>query len=125
MPTGSEWKLAYAHDKDGNRTAGDIETLIDAVKNGQAVRIVTGDQGEYYSTEAENISVKNGVVHAQNNSHVSVEYQGDVLRFQDDSYYWMIVVSTLGDRDMIRWNVGEHVPRGHTADKVAVKWFVR
>ncbi len=125
MSTGSEWTLAYAHDKDGNRTAGDIEVLIDAVKNGQAVRIVTEEQGEYYSTEAENISVKDGVVYAQNNSHVSVEYQGNVLRFQDDAYYWMIVVSTLGDRDMIRWSVGEHVPRGHTSDKVAARWFVR
>ena len=125
VSTGSEWKLAYAHDKDGNRTAGDVEALIDAIKNGQAVRMVFEDQDGYYSMEAEALWVRDGIVYAQNNSQVSASFQGKVLRFQDDSYYWMIVVSTLGDLDMIRWGVGQHVSRGHTNDKAAVKWFVR
>ena len=125
VSTGSEWKLAYAHDKDGTPTAGDIEVLIDAIKNGQAVRMVFENQDGYYSMEAEALWVKNGVVYAQNNSQVSVAFQGKALRFQDDSYYWMIVVSTLGDLDQIRWSVGQHVSRGHTNDKTAVKWFVR
>ena len=119
------WTLAYANDEHGARTEGDIEALIDAVKNGQEVRIVIADPEGYYSTEAENLSVRHGIVYAQNTSHVSVEYQGESLRFQDDSYYWMTIVSTHGERDMIRWSVGAHEPRGHTQDKVAVRWFVR
>ena len=119
------WTLAYANDENGVRTEGDIEALITAVKNGQEVRIVIADPEGYYSTEAENLSVRHGIVYAQNTSHVSVEYQGESLRFQDDSYYWMIIVSTHGERDMIRWSVGAHEPRGHTQDKVAVRWFVR
>lgn len=119
------WTLAYANDENGVRTEGDIEALITAVQNGQEVRIVIPDPAGYYSTEAENLSVHHGIVYAQNNSHVSVEYQGDSLRFQDDSYYWMIIVSTHGERDTIRWSVGAHEPRGRTQDKVAVRWFVR
>jgi len=119
------WTLAYANDENGVRTEGDIEALITAVKNGQEVRIVIADPEGYYSTEAENLSVRHGIVYAQNTSHVSVEYQGESLRFQEDSYYWMIIVSTRGERDMIRWSVGAHEPRGHTQDKVAVRWFVR
>ena len=119
------WTLAYANDENGVRTEGDIEALITAVKNGQEVRIVIADPEGYYSTEAENLSVRHGIVYAQNTSHVSVEYQGESLRFQEDSYYWMIIVSTHGERDMIRWSVGAHESRGHTQDKVAVRWFVR
>lgn len=119
------WTLAYANDENGARSEGDIETLIAAVANGQEVRIVIANPDGYYSTEAENLSVRHGIVYAQNTSHVSVEYQGESLRFQDDSYYWMIIVSTRGERDMIRWSVGAHEPRGHTQDKVAVRWFVR
>lgn len=119
------WRLAYANDENGVRTEGDIEALLNAAKHGQEVRIVIADPEGYYSTEAENLSIRHGIVYAQNTSHVSVEYQGDSLRFQDYSYYWMIIVSTRGERDMIRWSVGAHEPRGHTQDKVAVRWFVR
>lgn len=122
----SEWTLAYAHDKDGNPLEGDINVLINAVKNGQDVKIIMNDnQDEYYSTEAENLWVKKGIVYAQNTSSVSVEFQGKILRFQEDSYYWMVIVSTIGNRDMIRWSVGEHTPQGHDSDKVAMKWFIR
>jgi hypothetical protein len=121
----SGWTLAYAHDAQGVRTDGDLEALISAVINGRAVRIVIGGLQEYYSTDAGNLWVRNGIVYAQNASSISVDYHDNLLLFQDDSYYWMIIVSTQGDRDMIRWNVGAHVPRGHTRDRVAVRWFVR
>jgi hypothetical protein len=125
MLTGiNKWSLAYAHDQDGNTTVGDINTLIDAVQNGYRVRVLMIDGDNQYITDAEGVHIKNSIVYAQNSSHVSIIFEGDVLKFQDDSYYWMVVVSTRGDRDMIRWNVGEHIPRGHSQDKVAMKWFI-
>ncbi|WP_424097823.1 hypothetical protein [Moorena producens] len=121
----NRWSLAYAHDANGNRTAGNINDLITAVKNGSQVRVLMDSGDVQYITYAENIWVKkNGIVYVQNTSHVSATSDGDVVKFQDDSYWWMIIVSTKGDRDMIRWNVGEHTPRGHNNDKVAMKWFV-
>lgn len=118
------WKLAYGHDKDGNRTAGNINTLIKAIENGQSVRIVQGSGDSFYATDAQCLWVRNKIVYAQNISHVSVIFEGDVLLFQDDSYYWMLVWSTMGDRDEIRWNIGEHACRGHTHAKVPLNWFV-
>ncbi|NEQ83514.1 MAG: hypothetical protein F6K26_25935 [Moorea sp. SIO2I5] len=120
----NRWSLAYAHDANGNRTAGDINDLINAVQNGSQVRVLMVHGNEQYITYAENITIKNEIVYVQNNSHVSIIFEGDVLKFQDDSYWWMVIVSTKGDRDKIRWNVGEHTPRGHDNDKVAMKWFV-
>ncbi|NEP35887.1 hypothetical protein [Moorena sp. SIO3B2] len=121
----NRWSLAYAHDANGNRTAGNINDLINAVQNGYQVRVLMDSGDVQYITYAENIWVKkNGIVYVQNTSHVSATSDGDVVKFQDDSYWWMIIVSTKGDRDMIRWNVGEHTPRGHNNDTIAMKWFV-
>ncbi len=120
----NRWSLAYAHNANGDQTAGNFNDLINAVQNGSQVRILIDGNDQQYATDAENIWIKNGIVYVQNTSHVSIAFDEDVLRFQDNSYWWMIIVSTKGDRDMIRWNVGEHTPRGHTNDKVAVKWFI-
>ncbi|NEQ79416.1 MAG: hypothetical protein F6K26_03895 [Moorea sp. SIO2I5] len=125
MLTGiTKWSLAYAHDKTGQKIAGDINSLIEAIEAGHSVRVLMEGNDLQYVTDAENLWIKNGIVYAQNTSHVSVTFQGDVLKFKDDSYWWMVIVSTKGDRDMIRWNVGEHKSRGHTQDKVAIKWFI-
>ena len=120
----NRWSLAYANNTNGDQTAGNLNDLINAVQNGSQIRILMDLGGQQYVTYAENITINNDIVYVQNNSHVSVEYDGDVLRFQDHSYWWMMIVSTKGDLDVIRWNVGEHTPRGHTNDKVAVKWFI-
>ena len=118
------WTLAYAHDQSGNRIAGEERVLIAAVLDGQPVRVLMDSGDQQYVTDAQCLWVKNNNVYAQNTTHVSVEFTGNVLRFQDDSYWWMIIVDTQGNRDMIRWLVGEHKPRGHTQDRVAMKWFV-
>ncbi|NEP04893.1 MAG: hypothetical protein F6K25_05690 [Okeania sp. SIO2G4] len=118
------WSLVYANDMSGNTTAGDKNLLIEAVNQGESVRILV-DSGEVQIiTVAQTLWVKNGIVYAQNTSHVSVAFQGNILKFQDDSYWFMIVVDTQGNRDVIRWDVGAHNPRGHEQDRVAIKWFV-
>jgi hypothetical protein len=86
---------------------------------------VVNTDGTYFSADAEFLWIKNNIVYAQNNNSVSVEFKEDDLIFQDDSYYWMFIVNTKGERDMIRWSVGEHELKGHNQDKVAVKWFVK
>ncbi len=121
------WRLAYSHDENGNRTGGNIDTLIKAVLSGLPVRVVRSHpkMDHIYVTDAQNLWVRNKIVYGQNTSHVSCEFKGDVLLFKDDSYWWMIMFSTKGDFDMIRWSVGEHTPRGHTTGKTAMKWFVQ
>lgn len=124
--TGTSWQLLYAHDCGGEPTAGDLNLLIEAIRNGHRVRMLIEfkHKNQEYITEAENIWIKNNTVFAQNTSLVSVSFHRDKLSFHEDSYHCMMVVSTKGDLDTIRWSVGEHKKRGHTQDKVAVKWFV-
>jgi len=124
------WTLAYAHDSNGNRTSGDIEVLIRAIRKGSKVRVLietpaTNPAGPYdYITEAQILHVRNGVVFATNTLDVSTTFVGDALRFQEDSFYYMIIASTTGELEQIRWDVGVHTLRGHNQDHVAMKWFV-
>ena len=118
------WTLVYAHDAYGKRTDGDINLLINAIRSGHKVRMLMESGDVEYVTDAESLWIKNGVVSAQNCSQVSAQFVGNKVMFQDDSYYWMIIVNTEGDRDMIRWDVGAHTARGRNQDKVAMKWLV-
>ncbi len=125
MLTGiSKWLLAYAHDQNGSPTFGNINTLINAVQDGHRVRVLIDGSDSQYVFEAESLWIRNGIVYAQNTSSVSVTFEGDVLKFQDDSYHYMFIASTKGDHDAIRWSVGEHTPRGHTLEKEKMKWFI-
>jgi len=122
------WTKVFANDEVGKVVFGDINTLINAIRQGQEVRMLLkfpDSPRQEYFTPAENLWIRGNVVYAQNVTHVSVkdEPNGDIV-FQDDPYYWMIIVNTKGEIDMTRWLVGEHTSKGHTQGKVAVTWFV-
>lgn len=123
------WQLAYAHDKSGKRTAGNLNTLIKAVKNGAEVRLVVPDEYNHaeFITQADNVWVRDGNVYAQTTPMVSSVWRGDQLVFVNDSFYWMFNFSTTGARDVIKWQVGEHKlgPNGQENDRSGASWFVR
>jgi hypothetical protein len=126
------WTLVYANDPSGNRTAGDIDTLIRAVRLGSSVKVVLTSttvfpplRGEYiYSFVPHTIHVRNGIVFATNTQDVSTRFEGDDLRFDDNSFHYMIIASTQGTLEQIRWNVGEHTARGHDQNTWYMDWFV-
>jgi hypothetical protein len=125
------YTLAYAHDANGNRTAGDINFLIDSLLNGSQVRILLEvpegmGWGPYeYICEGHTLHIKSGVVYATNTLDLGTTFEEGELRFLDDSYHYLIIVSTKGELEQVRWNIGEHTSRGHTQEQLAMKWFVR
>ncbi|MCP4676859.1 MAG: hypothetical protein GY854_15360 [Deltaproteobacteria bacterium] len=118
------WKLAYANDPDGNRTAGNERALIRGARKGRPVRVLMDFGVHQYVADAECLWVKQGHVYAQNTSHVSSEWDGTVLKFQESPYYWMTIASTAGDLDFIRWNLGKTEISSRDHQKIAMKWFV-
>lgn len=78
-------------------------------------------QWNYYTAEADNLSVRNGHVTAQALKHVS---KASLARFQDNAYWYWLMVSTTGTVRATRYNVGEHKHRGDSTDKLKVKWFI-
>ena len=141
--TTMEWTLAYSHDRNGRPLAGDLAVLIDAIQHGAEVRyyIDYAEDGPGCYKEAQALWIRNGQVYAQNTSSVSAcwdspyhagdtatvspDYEKLGLRFLDDAYFYFQIVSTLGDTDMSRWNVGEHKLRRRDQKNYAIQWFVR
>lgn len=119
------WQLVYSNSSTGDALDGNLDSLISAVKNGKEIRIVIVNDSVHFSAVAEYLWVKDDIVHAQNSNSVSVKFNDEKLIFQDNSYYWMFIVNTKGERDMIRWSVGEHELRGRNSDRVSIKWFVK
>jgi len=127
------WTLVYQNDSAGNRVAGDIGILIRAVRRGSTVKVILESDsvfpplegGPYvYTFQAHTVHVRNNIVFATCTLDVSSLFEGDQLKFQDDSYYYMLIAGTNGVLDQIRWNVGEHVPRGHDQGAWDMKWLV-
>ena len=136
------WELAYAHDSAGRPVDGSREWLIDAIEHGAEVRLFIdyGDVPGCYK-DAQAIWIKGGHVYAQNTITVSCAFTPDYawgvgasvdpsfeatgLRFLDDAYHYFEIVSTTGDADEARWNIGEHTLRGRNQKRYAMTWFVR
>lgn len=118
------WKLIYYNSDKGESLYGNIGNLINAVKNGQQIRIVMQSDSVICAAEADYLWVNNNIVYAQNNGQVSAHFAGKELVFQDNSYYWMFIVNTSGERNMIRWSVGAHEMRGQNQDRVNIKWYI-
>ena len=120
------WTLVYAHDQHGTPTAGTLNALIRAVEFGEPVRFLLLESYGVAGADAQWVYVRDGIVYAENTSNVSAGFQGDRLVFQSDCYHRFVTISTTGERDMIRWKVGEHTPGGpgHTNDRIGVRWYV-
>ncbi|KAJ7385241.1 hypothetical protein OS493_016309 [Desmophyllum pertusum] len=141
-------KPTYSHLANGNKVQGSLNDLESRVQNGQDIRcvmekysfplqnvamnskgseFVTGQtldhipEWNYYTAEADNLSVRNGHVTAQALKHVS---KNGLTGFQNDAYWYWLMVSTTGTVRATRYNVGEHKHRGDSTNNQKVKWFV-
>ena len=114
------WKHLHTHDASGRSVHGLRSTLISAIQSGSRVRFQIPAWG-HYTAEADNLSIRNGHVTAQALKHVS---KASVEKFQDNAYWYWLMVSTTGTVRANRYNVGAHVHRGDSVNKLEVKWFV-
>ena len=87
--------------------------------SGARVRVVIGTS---YSTEADNVHVHGDHVFAQLLQHVS---KASWDKFQDNAYWWWVIVSTSGTMEMTRYNVGSNTHQGTTSMKTSIKWYVQ
>lgn len=136
------WEFVYAHDAAGRPTDGSRADLIAAIEGGAEVRIFVDYApvpGCY--KEAQAIWVKDGHAFVQNTASIGAAFTPEYawgsgsgvapdfpeggLRFLDDAYHYFEILSTTGDADESRWNVGEHRLRARNQAKYPMRWFVR
>lgn len=111
------WTLAYSHNSSGHETDGSLDLLVGAVLAGRKVRVKMGS----YIVEPENLYIRNGHVSAQLLGHLS---KNTIFDFQTDVYWYWQIVSTTGDVETVRYNIGSTQNRGNSADKQAISWFI-
>jgi len=131
-PAPGGWILAYQHDADGARVAGNLAFLANAVRTGADVKVAyalhdpfEGWEGVF---ECQWLFVKqdDSVVTCMNTSHISTGgLEGPGFGFLDDAYHYFTLANTEGKWDNSRWLVGEHTDRGHTQGRYGLKWFVK
>ena len=78
--------------------------------------------GTSYSAEADNVQISNNQVFAQLLNHVS---KASWDKFQNNAYWWWVIVSTDGQMQMTRYNVGSNTHRGTNSAKRNIKWYVQ
>ena len=89
------------------------------MQSGARVRVVIGTS---YSAEADNVEISNNQVFAQLLHHVS---KASWDKFQNNAYWWWVIVSTDGLMQMTRYNVGSSTQRGTNSAKRNIKWYVQ
>jgi len=114
-----QWELAYHHDSKGCAKEGRKYSLLSAVLSGARVRVVIGKD---YATEMDTAWVHNDNVFAQLLQHVS---KASWYEFQDDAYWFWMIVSTDGLTQRTRYNVGSNVHRGSDNEFNSIKWYVK
>ena len=114
------WKEVFSHDANGTQLNGSRHMLTAALLSGHRVRFQI-PAWNYFTAEADNLSVRKGHVTAQALKYVS---KNGLTGFQNDAYWYWLMVSTTGTVRATRYNVGEHKHRGDSTDKLTVKWFI-
>lgn len=120
------WKEAFVHNSAGHGIRGSKSNVVDAVRRGASVRLV--QENDAYAFPAQNLAINGADVAAGTLNSVSMRTASDSQyekEIQPNAYWWFTIVTTTGERDMSRWTVGEHKSRGHTNDRVGLKWFIQ
>jgi|GEM_PF-2496200 len=123
------WTLVYENDAAGKTKYGSVSALTNAIQQGHEVRISHdvgfGGSIQYVTCDEVTINPDKSVAcsHTRDLSNRS-PLLGTDFGFQDDIYHVFFMVNTKGQRDRVRWSVGEHTDRGHDNPATAVKWFI-
>jgi hypothetical protein len=121
------WTLIYANDANGKPTFGNLQTLINAVREGSQVRV--GIPTDLY-LDGQTVNMLDNLVCVQNTSHVSLDTGvslgtgSNFMKIRDNPYYAFFTACTTGDVHISRWYVQGHGSAGADIQKLPLKWFV-
>lgn len=130
----SEWSLVYSNDENGNAVAGDLRKLIDAVRNGETVRI------SWTIEHPTNKNIK--VEHFADATFITILCDSTVFTQIDpivgqtpsvrdkfitlkENVEWAFSASSTGNNDSMNMNKKTGDVIDHKPFKCGIKWFTR
>ena len=87
----TQWTQVYAHSKGGSPLCGSLDELLSAIRNGRRIRFQLPDSS-VYTTEANNMQIRNGHVTAQ--ALKSVGRNGSTGFDKKGLWEWLMVSTT-------------------------------
>ena len=87
----TQWTQVYAHSKGGSPLRGSLDELLSAIRNGRRIRFQLPDSS-VYTTEANNMQIRNGHVTAQ--ALKSVGRKGSTGFDKKGMWEWLMVSTT-------------------------------
>jgi len=129
-----DWTLIYQNDENGNRVLGDLNKLINAVRNGEPIRIGwkiehptnKGIKVEHFA-DAQFITVlSDSVVFAQIEPIVgqTPDIKDKFVSLKENTT-WAFCASSLGKNDSMNINTKTGDIIDHKQWKSGIKWFIK
>ena len=111
------WKQIYKHDGEGNQQSGKLSSLVQAVMNGNKVKLTY----KRFSFEADEIRIWKGHVCA---SVLNSFSKSGVSNFQSSVYWEWKQICTTGTVRTVRYKVGSNTyVDGITTESETIGWF--
>jgi pyridinium-3,5-biscarboxylic acid mononucleotide synthase len=121
----SNWQLAYSHDAEGNPLDGSIDLLLEAVRQGNAIRLsIELSDGSQYILPAENLWLKHGIVYAQNQSQISTEFRGEILAFTPKLERRLLIASSQGNVEIVSLSLAKGKVKKRSCHRAEIKWYL-
>lgn len=129
----ADWKLLYKNDKNGQAIDGDMQSLVEAIRQGLPIRIAWGvsrtpaaDSYVEHVIEPTFITATNGMqVFAQTAEHIAQTsyWDNEFQDFNSPQILWRGILSTTGRFTAIWYNrsSGETIRR--MPQKAVITWF--
>ncbi len=114
-----KWKLAYEIQQDGAITYGNVDALINKVKEGANIKIAYDNSKEvlHFRTCTEVLYTEKGVTCGPTTG----------MAFgaaRKTPYHYYSLINSDSFEDVSRWTYGSHTGAGHTQERLHEKWFV-
>jgi len=131
----SDWVPVYKNDKEGNAVLGSKKELINAIRNGNEVRIAWGSKGKTHRIEhisdpiwiaildeAEVIAhIDPQVLSTVNWDRLSADYADSTKLSQE----WRVVITTKGEFDAVWYDRSNHKVLQRWPQNHVMTWFVK
>ena len=130
----NNWELVYHNDKDGKTIEGEIDNLVEAIRNGESVRIYWSSQRKNdktkkveHLTEAKFMTVlSDTIVFAQIDPIIGQipNYDLQIVRL-NENLEWFLIAATNGKSDTMMRNISTGEIIGHKSVPFEIKWFIK
>lgn len=128
------WELVYHNDEVGNTIEGDIEVLIEAVREGEEIRIYWSAQSandktkkvEHFADAKFLTVLSDSVVFAQIDPIIgqTPDFDLKTITFKEN-LEWSLMAATNGKSDTMMRNVVTGEIIGHNLVPFAIKWYAK